>query len=166
MPEERVDPDPGELWDQLQAETRKRPADQRAAAGPSPAARGRRVVLVADDSATVRHLVRSVVLQLGHSVVEAADGAQALDLARQQLPDLIVLDVHMPEMDGLTVLRQVRTDPRQANTPVIMLTIDADRQVIRAALGGRVSDYLVKPVSVPELRERLARYLGQGPAAD
>lgn len=107
----------------------------------------------------MRRLVGSVVMQLGHKVVEAKNGKRALALAREVEPDLIVLDVNMPDKDGLEVLRELRAEPRFARTPVIMLTVEAGREVIAKALSGRVSDYLIKPLSVAELRKRIARYL-------
>lgn len=116
-------------------------------------------VLVVDDSTMMRRLVGAVVAQLGHEVVEAKDGNCALELARQHQPDLIILDIKMPDKDGLQVLHELRADPSFARTPVIMLTVESDREAIGKALSGKASDYLIKPVGTAELRKRITRYL-------
>ena len=77
-------------------------------------------VLVADDKATGRELIRTVLEQSGHSVFEASDGAEALLIARERMPDLIILDLHMPEMDGFEVLHELKRDQRFATTPIFV----------------------------------------------
>ena len=82
-------------------------------------------VLVADDKATGRELIRTVLEQCGHSVFEAGDGIEAVRRARELLPDLIILDLHMPELDGFGAFREIRADERFAATPIIALTASA-----------------------------------------
>jgi two-component system chemotaxis response regulator CheY len=118
-----------------------------------------RKILVVDDSAMIRRLVMSVVQQLGYRALEAPDGASALALARQFHPDLVILDVKMPDMDGLEVLREIRHEAGLAKTPVLMLSTESDRDAITRALSCRASEYLVKPVGVTELKRRIARLL-------
>lgn len=111
-------------------------------------------VLLADDSATVRALARMELETAGHDVLEAADGAQALELAVEHRPDVVLLDVEMPEMDGYDAVQALKADPRTADIPVVFLTgrVAAGDLVRALALGGH--DYLRKP---PEPAELLAR---------
>ncbi len=125
-----------------------------------------RKILVVDDSAMIRRLVVSVVQQLGYRALEAPDGASALALARQFHPDLVILDVKMPDMDGLEVLRAIRREAGLTKTPVLMLSTESDRDAITRALSCRASEYLVKPVGVTELKRRIARLLPGDDASD
>jgi twitching motility two-component system response regulator PilG len=99
----------------MQAPPRPRPAPQ-APTGPGP-----RSVLVVDDSPTVRRIVGLTLQKHGYQVVEALDGEEALDLARQRAPDLVLVDTHMPGLDGFAVCKRLRQDPATARTPVVLL---------------------------------------------
>ena len=118
-----------------------------------------KTVLVADDKATGRELVRTVLENSGYQVVEASDGLEALQQARQIHPDLVILDLHMPGLDGFGVVRELRRDESFAATPVIALTASAmmgDRErAIAAGFGG----YITKPVRLSFLREEVKRLL-------
>ena len=117
-------------------------------------------VLVADDKAPNRELIRTILEQAGHLVLEASDRTEALRNAQQNRPDLIVLDLHMPMLDGFLVLEELRRDERFAATPIIALTASAmqgDRE--RALAAGRTG-YLAKPVSVGVFRREMERLLG------
>jgi CheY-like chemotaxis protein len=116
-------------------------------------------ILVVDDSAMIRLTVCEIAKQLGHQAIEAADGVEAVALARSCDPDLIVLDVHMEEMSGVEALKELRADARFADTAIIMLTVDASRQVFREAIDLKADDYLVKPISNETLRERIEKCL-------
>jgi CheY-like chemotaxis protein len=88
-------------------------------------------VLVADDNAAGRELVRTVLERCGYEIAEAADGLEALHVARELRPDLIILDLNMPGMDGFGVIRELRRDTEFAATPVLALTastMHGDRQ--------------------------------------
>lgn len=118
-----------------------------------------RKILVADDKATGREIVRTVLERAGYEVFEAGDGFDALSTADRVMPDLIILDLHMPAMDGFGVIKELRSDPRFATLPVMALTASAmegDRQ--RAILAGFTS-YLCKPVSLQSLRNEVERLL-------
>src|SRR5947208_14828436 len=82
----------------------------------------------------------------GYDVVTAADGEQALAVAREQQPDLILLDIMMPKLDGIGVCRQLRADPDFPFTPIIMVTAKTDSQDIVAGLEAGGDEYLAKPV--------------------
>ena len=117
---------------------------------------GHRYTLLAiDDDATARDLVRRFMEREGYSVHTAASGAQGLDLARKIKPDAITLDVLMPEMDGWSVLAELKADPELADIPVVMLTMVDDQQM-GYALGA--SDYMIKPIDRDRLATMLRRY--------
>lgn len=112
------------------------------------------LILLADDSATVRAVARLELETAGYDVVEAADGAQALAAAREHRPDVVLLDVEMPVMDGYETVTALKADPLTADVPVVFLTgrVGAEDVVRALQLGGH--DYLRKP---PEPAELLAR---------
>ena len=104
-------------------------------------------ILVVDDEAPIVDLVRFTLEDSDVRVVEASDGAEALVLARRIKPDLVLLDVHMPRLDGLEVCRQLRREPAFARTPIIMLTA-AGQQADRASgMSAGADEYLTKPFS-------------------
>jgi PAS domain S-box-containing protein len=114
-------------------------------------------VLVVDDDPSVRNLLGRFLSREGYQVETAADGAAGLRRARELVPDVITLDVLMPELDGWAVLSALKGDPRLANVPVIMLTVVDDKPT-GFALG--VSEYLTKPVDRNRLAAVLSRYAG------
>jgi DNA-binding response OmpR family regulator len=104
-------------------------------------------ILIVDDEPPILDLVRFTLEDAEVRVVEASDGVEALALARRLRPDLILLDVHMPRLDGLEACRQIRRDPALARTPIVMLTAagqEADRARGREA---GADEYLTKPFS-------------------
>lgn len=109
-------------------------------------------ILIADDDGHIREVVRYALTKAGHSVIEAADGRQALDRIKEQPVDLMVLDIVMPELDGLNVCRQSRTE---TDVPIVFLTSrdeELDR-VLGLELGA--DDYVTKPFSPRELVARV-----------
>ena len=118
-------------------------------------------VLVADDKATGRELIRTVLEQCGHSVFEAGDGIEAVRKARELLPDLIILDLHMPELDGFGVFREIRADERFNATPIVALTASAMQGDRERALSAGFTSYLAKPISLNVLRSEMERLLGK-----
>jgi signal transduction histidine kinase len=117
--------------------------------------RGRRpVVLLADDEPDMRRFLRSQ-LDEHYDVLEAADGIQALEKATQFLPDIILLDMMMPEMDGLDVCRELRKREDTAAVPIILLTARADEETKFNALELGANDFLAKPFSSTELHARI-----------
>jgi two-component system alkaline phosphatase synthesis response regulator PhoP len=116
-------------------------------------------ILIADDSTTVRRLVSARLVADGHTVLEAEDGEEAVALASQEQPDLVVLDKMMPKLDGFEVLRRLRENPATRDLPVIMLTDRAGEDDVLAGLGLGVEDYMPKPFSPLELSARVKRAL-------
>ncbi len=114
-------------------------------------------ILTIEDTADIRRLIRMTLEFQGYDVIEVSEGAQALALARSQKPDLILLDVMMPGMDGLGVARQLCDDPVLSRIPVIMLSAMGATRDIQAGLQAGVKAYLVKPFSPRELLDKVGR---------
>lgn len=117
-------------------------------------------VLVVDDNAEIRRYVRSH-LEPAYHVIEAVHGADGLTQARAVLPDLIVSDVMMPEMDGYAFCRAIKADPELDFIPVILLTAKASAQSKLEGLGEGADDYLTKPFSSDELKARIHNLITQ-----
>lgn len=106
-------------------------------------------ILIADDEALTRMGLRAILRDMGHSVLAAADGQTALQLARETVPDLAILDIKMPGLDGLAVAEALT---EQSAVPVILLTAYSERDLVeRAASTGAIHGYLVKPIREAEL---------------
>lgn len=135
-----------------------------ASAGPStPAAASapRRAIriLLADDDEMIVSFVRHRLSREGFEILAAADGTQALEIARAQSADLVILDIQMPGMNGIEVLAQLRKLPGYAKTPVMMLSsLGGERDISRAFESG-ANDYLVKPFSPVEMQARIRRLI-------
>jgi phosphate regulon transcriptional regulator PhoB len=116
-------------------------------------------VLVVEDEPDIRHLIAHHLAREGYRCREAATGADGLRAARAAVPDLIVLDLMLPEMDGLEVCRRLRADPATAGVPIIMLTARGDEvdRVVGLELGA--DDYVTKPFSPKELVARVRAVL-------
>ena len=115
---------------------------------------GRHSLLIADDEVAMLSFLRSQ-LKSHYHVLEACDGQEAIDRATAHLPDIILLDMNMPEKDGLQVCRELRQLDSTKNTPIILLTARADEETKLAALSAGASDFLTKPFSVSELHVRI-----------
>ena len=120
-----------------------------------------RTVLVADDDRDVLNLIRLRLERDGLRVLVAVDGAAALELAREQRPDVCVLDVMMPKLGGLEVLRALRGDPATIATRVILLTARSADTEVDEGLRRGADDYVVKPFSPQELRRRVRAQLSR-----
>ena len=110
--------------------------------------------LVADDEPDMLRFLKSQLIQ-HYEVLEAVDGQQAIEKASQFLPDIILLDMMMPEKDGLQACRELREQTPTQSIPIIMLTARADEETKLAALGAGASDFLPKPFSTTELHVRI-----------
>jgi len=118
-------------------------------------------ILVAEDSSTVRRLVAARLVADGYEVTEAADGEEALALARSGHPDLLVLDKVMPKLDGFEVVRALREDPQTRAIPIVMLTDRTNEDDVLGGLQLGVEEYMPKPFSPHELSARVRRALGR-----
>jgi two-component system KDP operon response regulator KdpE len=113
-------------------------------------------ILVVDDEPRLRDVTRLNLEMAGFQVVEAATGYEAIERMREALPDLIILDVMMPEMDGFTALKEIR---EVSTVPVIMLTVRNDERDRIHGLDLGADDYMTKPFSTPELLSRVKAVL-------
>ncbi len=116
-------------------------------------------VLVIEDSASVRRLIEVCLRVLDVDVAAAEDGIKGLDTARSTLPDLIVLDIGLPGMDGWEVLRHLRAGDETTHIKVLVLTAHAQPEVAEQAAQGGADDFMTKPFRPGELRERLEKLL-------
>src|SRR4051812_44547852 len=116
-------------------------------------------LLIADDQPAARELLRTILVNCGYEVFEAVDGTDAAAKAVDVLPDLILLDIHMPGMDGLTLCSRLREDPRFANTPIIALTAGLMGGEKERAIEAGFSEFLSKPISLSALRQTVVRLL-------
>ncbi len=108
-------------------------------------------VLVVDDEPHIVRLVEVNLQRAGYDVVKAMDGVEALEQVKKEIPDMIVLDVMMPRMDGFTVLKHLKADPETQEIPVIMLTAKAQDADIFQGWQSGVDSYLTKPFNPMEL---------------
>ena len=118
-------------------------------------------ILIADDDPDIRDLVVFKLEQAGFAVTAVDDGVAALSAARDDPPDLAVLDVMMPGMSGIDVCRQLRADQRTAGLPVILLTARAQEGDVEVGFGAGADDYVVKPFSPRELVSRVEAVLAR-----
>ncbi len=121
----------------------------------------RPVVLVADDDRDILDLVAFRLDRAGYEVLKAADGEAALELAVEREPDLAVLDVMMPRLDGYAVTRSIRTVRQIQRMPVILLTARVQEADIARGFEAGADDYVKKPFSPGELRARVQAVLGR-----
>jgi two-component system, OmpR family, alkaline phosphatase synthesis response regulator PhoP len=117
-------------------------------------------ILVVDDDPAVSRLVEINLTQVGYQVQTAADGEEALACVAAAKPDLVILDVMMPRLDGFEALKRLRADPSSAEIPVIMLTARAQDEDVFEGYGRGAQWYLTKPFAPNELRAAVRRVLG------
>ena len=120
-----------------------------------------RTVLVADDDEDILQLVSFRLERAGYNVITASDGQQAIAAAREHRPDLAVLDVMMPGMNGYDVTRALRADAVTAEIPVILLTARVQEADVSRGFEAGADDYLRKPFSPQELRSRVQAILAR-----
>ena len=114
-------------------------------------------ILLVDDQPLIRKIVRDILAQLGYmNVEEAENGQDALEKLKAKKFDLIFLDWNMPVMQGIDVLRELRKMPAYKDTPVIMLTAEAEKEKVLTAIQEGVTNYIVKPFKPATLKEKLA----------
>ena len=119
-------------------------------------------IMVVDDSLTVRKVTGRLLERSGYRVVTARDGVEAMERLQQQLPQAMLVDIEMPRMDGFELMRRVRSDPRLAGVPVVMITSRAAQKHEQHARDIGVDVYLGKPYQEDELLGHLARFVASG----
>ncbi len=116
-------------------------------------------ILIIDDDTAILELIKVNLELLGHEAIIASDGVKGFALARQELPDLIILDVMMPDVDGFTVANRIRNNPSTKDIPILMLTALSMIQDKTKGFDAGVDDYLVKPFDLDELKLRVRALL-------
>lgn len=116
-------------------------------------------VLVVDDEPTARSMLRLILVRAGFEVLEAKDGYEALEQVERYIPDLMLLDIMMPGMDGFTVCQTLREQERTADLPIIMLSARADPESVNTGLRVGATKYLTKPVTPDELTRHVREVL-------
>ena len=114
-----------------------------------------KTIVVADDDPVSRELIREVLEGQGYRMVEAIDGALALSTVRMMNPDLVLLDIRMPVLDGFGVLEALRQEDRFREIPIFALTAFAMHGDRERALAAGFDDYITKPIRISALRERI-----------
>ena len=121
----------------------------------------RPLILVAEDEEDILELVAVFLEEQGYEIARAADGQEALGLISARAPDLAVLDVRMPKVDGFEVSRQIRADGDTQAMPVILLTALAREEDVAVGIGAGATDYVKKPFSPDDLVTRIEAILGR-----
>jgi len=119
------------------------------------------VILAADDDEDILALVAFRLERSGYTVLQARDGQEAFELARSEKPDLAVLDVMMPKLDGFELTRRLRAEEATSRMPIILLTARAQDTDVAQGFDAGADDYLRKPFSPQELRTRVQAILGR-----
>jgi len=113
-------------------------------------------ILVVDDDRDIRLVLGAILEGAGYETVEAANGLEALALVKAERPDVVLLDLSMPRMDGMEVLRHLRANPETAGIPVVMVTASGDQDQASMAVAGGAFAYVVKPWDTHEIERTVA----------
>lgn len=116
-------------------------------------------ILVIDDAAFMRRMITGILKTLGHDVLEAPDGPNAIKTMRQDPPKLVIVDLMMPHMSGQEVCAWIRSNPPTASVPIIVCTANQERKYLEQAIRAGASDILFKPVTRKSLQERVEKQL-------
>jgi|SRR5262245_59831206 len=123
-------------------------------------------VLIAEDDASIRALIRLTLDSGRFEILEAQDGDSALDTARAERPDLLFLDWNMPGLDGVDVCRALRAEPGTAGAKIVLVTARAQPEDRRVALDAGADDYITKPFSPLSLLDKVTEVLGPDALAE
>lgn len=116
-------------------------------------------VLVVDDEVFIRKMIEKRLKTAGIAVIEAENGMEALDKAATERPDLIIMDVMMPKMDGFQACERIRFNPEISGTPILMLTARGEMMDMERAMTLGIIEYIAKPFSPKELVEKIVKIL-------
>jgi two-component system cell cycle response regulator DivK len=116
-------------------------------------------VLYIEDNLENRMLVRRILVAEGYRVLEADGAERGLSLARQERPNLIMIDINMPELDGLTMTSMMKADPILGDTPVVAITANVMKGDRERTLAAGCDGYIQKPIEVDDFPQQVARYL-------
>jgi CheY-like chemotaxis protein len=120
-----------------------------------------KTILVVDDEKTLRVNLGEMLVFEGFNIIEAENGADAVRLAQAHLPDVIICDVAMPEMDGFEVLARLQENPETSAIPVLLLTAQAEKAAVQHGLASGATDYILKPFLFSDVLAKVRACLGQ-----
>lgn len=118
-------------------------------------------ILAVDDSPSLRMAVRAALTGAGYNVTEACDGVDALSKATSARFDMVITDLNMPNMDGLTLIRELRRTPSQMGVPIVFLTTESDDALKQEAKAAGATGWLVKPFNAEQLVRIARKVIGQ-----
>ena len=121
---------------------------------------GQRVILSAEDNEANQRIIRDLFTRKGYRVIEAVNGEEAVTMAKQEKPDLILMDVQLPRMDGYEATREIKADPELASIPILAVTSYALSGDRHKALAAGCADYVAKPFRPRELVAKVEELLG------
>lgn len=121
----------------------------------------KKVLLLVDDSKTILLMERMILGGGAYELITALDGEEALEKARAELPDLILMDVVMPRMNGFEACRHIRSGEATSEIPVIMVTTRGEIESVEAGYESGCTDYVIKPIDAQELLAKVQSYLGE-----
>jgi len=124
-------------------------------------AEGVKTILVVDDEPDVAQLLSLILKTDGYNVLVAVDGQEALEKARKEAPDLILLDVMLPKLDGYRVARMLKFDENYKHIPIIMLTAKIQEKDKKTGMEMGADDYLTKPFEIPILQQKVREILAR-----
>lgn len=119
-----------------------------------------KTIMIVDDSPEILSLYRALLKRKGYNVIEAEDGAHALEMLEESSPDLFIVDVMMPEMNGIELCRQIRAHPQHKHSPLLILSAYSDSGIIEQTFAAGANDYLLKPIDPKALEAKLHELLG------
>ena len=117
-------------------------------------------ILLVDDSKTVLMFEKLMLQGMGYQLDTANNGLQALDAVKQNKPDLIMLDIMMPELNGIETCRRIKNDPNTSGIPIVMVTTKGEEDMVARAVEAGCDAYLTKPLDKIALNEKLRQFLG------
>jgi CheY-like chemotaxis protein len=118
------------------------------------------IVLVVEDQAPFREFLQITLSRLGLDVVTALTGKIALSRAKEHRPNLILLDVMLPDIDGYEVCNELRDQPETSLTPIIFISAVSSEKHVQRAMASGATDYLIKPLNTADIQDLVNRYLG------
>lgn len=118
-------------------------------------------ILIAEDERDIRDLITFTLRFAGHEVIVTTNGAEAVDAAHKERPDLILLDVRMPRLTGYDACRQIKSDPNLKHIPVVFLSAKGQESEVQTGLEAGATAYILKPFAPDDLTQRLKNILGE-----
>jgi two-component system chemotaxis response regulator CheY len=119
-----------------------------------------KTILTVDDSASIRQMVSFALKSAGYNVIEAVDGQDGLDKAKANSVNLVLTDQNMPKMDGLTLIKSLRTLPQYRSAPILMLTTESSDAMRAQGKAAGATGWLIKPFDPPKLLEVVKKVVG------